>query len=297
MIRVAAILPAAGRGQRFGGAGKASASKVEFELAGKAVLLHALDALMARPEVEQAVVAVDPSRFDEFADRWRDAVEARGGVLVRGGAKDRWETVRLALGAVGDGCTHVAVHDAARPAASQALLERVFAAAALHDAVIPGLPVSDTLKRAEVDEDSSGVASGSTFGGGRDLADDILGLDPLAGLAGEGGGQASPVKVQRVVESVGRDGLFAVQTPQVFERGLLLRAYAALGDEPEGVTDDASAVERLGEPVRIVPGDPTNLKLTRPEDAEVLEAILSARQTTDARDKVKELWADEEDRW
>ncbi|MEM7682796.1 MAG: IspD/TarI family cytidylyltransferase [Planctomycetota bacterium] len=296
MIRASAILAAAGQGRRFGGPGRASASKVEFEVAGKPVLLHAIDTLAARPEVAQILVAVDPDRFDEFADRWRDAIEDRGGTLVPGGRKDRWETVRLALAEVDASCTHVAVHDAARPAASQAMLDRVFAAAGRLDAVIPGLPVSDTLHRAEPDDDPA-EASAEAQGTATDVADAILGLDPLDPSGVSPGGASGALERHRVVEPVDRAGLFAVQTPQVFERALLVNAYAELGDDPQGLTDDASVVLRAGGVVRIVAGDPTNLKLTRPGDAPLLEAILAARQTTDARDKVKELWADEEDRW
>ncbi len=74
-----------------------------------------------------------------------------------------------------------------------------------------------------------------------------------------------------VAETVDRAGLWAVQTPQVFRTALVRTAYAELDRE---VTDDSAAVELLGHPVRIVPGDPRNLKLTTPEDLVVARALV-----------------------
>lgn len=74
-----------------------------------------------------------------------------------------------------------------------------------------------------------------------------------------------------VVETVDREGLWSVQTPQVFRAELIRRAYEALDGE---VTDDAAAVEMMGHPVRVVPGDPLNVKLTTREDLEVARALV-----------------------
>lgn len=79
-----------------------------------------------------------------------------------------------------------------------------------------------------------------------------------------------------IVETVDRAALWGVQTPQAFRMDLLLEAYAALQGE---VTDDASVVEALGRPVKIVPGDPRNLKLTTREDLVVARALLGLPET------------------
>ena len=74
-----------------------------------------------------------------------------------------------------------------------------------------------------------------------------------------------------------RSELYAVQTPQVFEHGLILGALEkALSDGAE-LTDDCSAVERIGMPVCLVQGSYDNIKLTTPEDLAVAEAILERR--------------------
>jgi 2-C-methyl-D-erythritol 4-phosphate cytidylyltransferase len=68
---------------------------------------------------------------------------------------------------------------------------------------------------------------------------------------------------RRVRNTVPRDGLWAVQTPQGFRVPLLRRAYRRGGT---GTSDDAALVERLARPVVLVPGSPDNFKITRPED-------------------------------
>ncbi|MBI2460668.1 MAG: 2-C-methyl-D-erythritol 4-phosphate cytidylyltransferase, partial [Candidatus Rokubacteria bacterium] len=75
-------------------------------------------------------------------------------------------------------------------------------------------------------------------------------------------------------ETVEREGLWTIQTPQAFRLSLLREAHARA--EAEGVqgTDDAVLVERLGHPVRLVTGLATNLKITRPEELELARALL-----------------------
>ena len=73
-----------------------------------------------------------------------------------------------------------------------------------------------------------------------------------------------------VSATVDRSRLWAAQTPQAFRTELLVRAYE---DAQGEVTDEASAVESLGHPVRIVPGESTNLKLTTGDDLILAEAL------------------------
>jgi 2-C-methyl-D-erythritol 4-phosphate cytidylyltransferase len=75
---------------------------------------------------------------------------------------------------------------------------------------------------------------------------------------------------RRVTATLDRTALVAVQTPQAFEAALLRRAHAG-GSE---ATDDAALVEALGATVRVVPGDPRNLKITTPADLDTAEHLL-----------------------
>jgi 2-C-methyl-D-erythritol 4-phosphate cytidylyltransferase len=78
----------------------------------------------------------------------------------------------------------------------------------------------------------------------------------------------------QVTSTLDRATLVAVQTPQAFRAAVLRRAHR---DAPVGATDDAVLVEALGGTVRVVPGEPGNLKITDPDDLDAAEHLLAAR--------------------
>jgi 2-C-methyl-D-erythritol 4-phosphate cytidylyltransferase len=82
-----------------------------------------------------------------------------------------------------------------------------------------------------------------------------------------------------VTGGVARDNLYAMQTPQIFARELLARAYAAVAAEKLSVTDEVSAVEHLGEKVLLVPNDDWNVKITYPRDLLLAQASLARRSS------------------
>jgi len=86
------------------------------------------------------------------------------------------------------------------------------------------------------------------------------------------------VKDGEIVKTVDRAGLFEAQTPQVFDLALLKQAYANLPNvDKAAVTDDAFLVEAIGHKVAIVESDSSNIKITRPSDIAIAEAILKSR--------------------
>ncbi|MDA0364658.1 MAG: 2-C-methyl-D-erythritol 4-phosphate cytidylyltransferase, partial [Chloroflexi bacterium] len=78
-----------------------------------------------------------------------------------------------------------------------------------------------------------------------------------------------------------RAPLRAVQTPQAFAGDVLRRGHREIHDD---VTDDAGMVERLGLPVFVVAGDPTNIKVTTPADLELARALMRVRIDAGAAD-------------
>lgn len=82
----------------------------------------------------------------------------------------------------------------------------------------------------------------------------------------------------KIVSTLDRETLRAVQTPQVFDAQLLRAALQAAADSGEPVTDDCGAVERLGKEVYLTDGSYENIKITTPEDMILAEAILSRRE-------------------
>lgn len=240
--RVAAVVPAAGRGERLG----PGAPKALRELSGVPMLVHAVRALAHARRVSLVVIAAPSDGVAEVQALLDMNLTGPAELLVVAGGETRQESVRLALQALPDDVTVVLVHDAARPLVPSELVDAVAAAVcAGSPAVVPSLPLADTVKRAD--------AAG------------------------------------RVAETLRRDELRAVQTPQGFRRDLLVRAHALddpdvpVGDGAEPVTDDAGLVERLGEPVLLVPGHDEAFKVTRPLDLVLAEAVLARRRAAGVR--------------
>jgi len=80
-----------------------------------------------------------------------------------------------------------------------------------------------------------------------------------------------------VDETVDRTGLYEAQTPQVFKRSLIDRAYENVPEDSDTITDDAQLIERLGEPVHVVVSDATNIKITTKGDVSLANAIIKSR--------------------
>ncbi|MEE6164130.1 MULTISPECIES: 2-C-methyl-D-erythritol 4-phosphate cytidylyltransferase [unclassified Mycolicibacterium] len=220
-----AVVPAAGSGERLG----AGRPKAFVKLAGRPLLEHALEGLRASGVIDAVVVAVPPALTDEAKLIFGGAAE-----IVAGGA-DRTESVRLALQAAGD-AEFVLVHDAARALTPATLIVRVVKALeAGHSAVVPGLPLADTIKAV----DANGV---------------VLGTPERAGLRAVQTPQGFRVEVLRRAyqREPGSDSLVA-----------------------SGFTDDASLVEQSGTPVQVVDGDPMAFKITTPMDLLLAEAVLA----------------------
>lgn len=261
-MRISVIIPAAGSSTRYNANNDdplgTTRSKLDEDLGGKTVLQRSIELFNTREEVGQVIVA-GPHDADAFADfklRHADRISLLGAMLVQGGKTHRYETVANALKVIDDSCTHIAIHDAARPATSAALIDRIFDAAKSHPAVVPGTPVSDTLKRVHPEpiEDESAI-------------------DPVASILGVG----TTHSMHRVDSTIDRTNLMQVQTPQVFERDLLIRAYE---QDDLSSTDDAGLVERLGKPVVVVEGDPLNIKLTRAGDLPLVRAIMGVKASS-----------------
>jgi 2-C-methyl-D-erythritol 4-phosphate cytidylyltransferase len=87
---------------------------------------------------------------------------------------------------------------------------------------------------------------------------------------------------QMVTESVERTGLWAMQTPQIFASSLILQAYASVIAKHEMVTDEVSAVQKLGTRIALLKNDDWNFKITFPHDLELAEHVLSLRAKKEA---------------
>jgi 2-C-methyl-D-erythritol 4-phosphate cytidylyltransferase/2-C-methyl-D-erythritol 2,4-cyclodiphosphate synthase len=139
-----ALIVASGRGQRFG----AERPKQYQQLAGRPVLRHCLERFGSHPRVGGVRAVIHPQ------DRELYDAAARGLALLEPaeGGPTRQESVRLGLESLGAAPPDfVLIHDGVRPLTDAALIDRVLDGLAEHPAVLPALPVSDTLKRVAAD--------------------------------------------------------------------------------------------------------------------------------------------------
>ena len=145
--RVAVIVPAAGKGERLG----PGAPKALRELGGFPLLVHAVRTLVAARSVDLVVVAAPPDPRG-LAEVQRLLADLPGDTRVVAGGQTRQESVALALAALPEDCDVVLVHDAARALTPVDVVEAVVAAVrGGAGAVIPVLPVADTVKAVDGD--------------------------------------------------------------------------------------------------------------------------------------------------
>ena len=241
-----AIIVAAGDSRRMG------FDKLFAALAGKPVIAHTIRAFERANSVDGIIVVAREDRRDEINTIVRNEKFKKIRSIIPGG-KRRQDSVRAGLDHLESTARYVAVHDAARPLVTPAQIERLFQQCQIHGAAALAEPINDTLKRAD-----------------------------LAAVAASAKAAAAPFdsrsgQVLLVTESVDRQEVYAMQTPQMFERALIDEAYRAVYAENILVTDEVSAVERLGRKIALVLNDDFNFKITYPRDLPLAEFVLIQR--------------------
>lgn len=218
----AVIIVAAGSGKRYG----SEIPKQYLKLNGIPVIRHCVSSFEQHPDIDRIVPVIRMADVDDLGA----ALEGLNYAPAVPGGAERQDSVRNGLAALVDmNPDKVLIHDGARPIVDHAMIDRVLENLESAAAVIPAIPVVDTLKRT----DSDGV----------------------------------------ITDTVPRENLWRAQTPQGFRyRELSLAHGAASG---QALTDDAAVMEAAGHSVKIVAGDPDNIKVTSPEDLAFLEKIMT----------------------
>ncbi|GAA1859724.1 2-C-methyl-D-erythritol 4-phosphate cytidylyltransferase [Myceligenerans crystallogenes] len=232
-----AILTAAGSGARLG----RDLPKALVDLGGSPLVLHAARRLVGSGVVDALIVTAPDGLRDVVSDLLAADDRITVPVTVVGGGPTRQASVAAGLEAAHARHDVVLVHDAARPLIPADLVQRVVKAVrAGHGAVVPGLPVTDTVKQV-------------TPGGD---------VEPVV---------ATPDRsVLRAVQTP--QGFARELLVRAHEAG---RERAV--SEDLAATDDAGLVEALGEPVHIVPGDAAAAKITTERDLRLAELELEGR--------------------
>jgi 2-C-methyl-D-erythritol 4-phosphate cytidylyltransferase/2-C-methyl-D-erythritol 2,4-cyclodiphosphate synthase len=258
--RLWAIVPAAGRGERFVSSQPHNLPKQYTPLLGGTVLEWSLRALLAEPRIHAIVVvlAAGDSHWPQVAAKLNSPK-----LLTAIGGAQRQDSVMSGLDFLSSRAAAddwVLVHDAARPCLNSGDIR------ALADA----LDNQSNAGAANAGAANAGAANGSVS----DVAGAVL---------------AAPIvdTVRRVlpggVETVDRTGLWRALTPQVFAFAPLRRALQDAARAGVAVTDEAQAMERIGVRAVLVSGSPFNIKLTRAEDLGVAAGILKMGESSHMR--------------
>jgi 2-C-methyl-D-erythritol 4-phosphate cytidylyltransferase len=236
MSRTAAILLAAGQGRRMQ---VAVPDKILAPLAGRPVFARS------------AAAFIESGTADFYVIVYRDARQSlelscyapTPALFVKGG-RERQDSVANALAALPDDIDFVFIHDCARPLVRADQLVSMLRMVRRDGAVALAHRVTDTIKQIVVSRPPSKAALSCT-----------------------------PVRVRTA--TLDRTRLWAMETPQVFERELITRAYALVQRRRLRITDDVQAVEHLGARVSLLENPHPNPKLTAPSDLDYLEFLLN----------------------
>lgn len=233
-----AIMPAAGVGSRMG----AAIPKQYIDVAGKTILEHSVEALLAAVDIQQLVICLSKgdARFNALNVEYDNISTAIGGATradsVLNGLK--------ALDAVANEQDWVLVHDAARPCVSAQILHSMVDVLVGQNAAVGGilaLPAKDTLK----------LSASQNNECGRDI--------------------------NVVVKTLDRRSIWQAQTPQMFRYGILKHSLEHCIEHKFEATDEASALEFYGHSVQLILGSASNIKVTTQEDLDLVEFILSKK--------------------
>ena len=223
-MRVAAIVPAAGKGRRI----KSKIDKPYIELCGKPIIAHTLLKLSGNRYINEIIVVVNKKRIKTFERRIIDRFDIKKVKIVSGG-RERKDSVFNALKKVSGNIDYVLIHDGVRPFITNKLINASLKTAQRFKASVVAVPVKPTLKYVKKDG--------------------------------------------HIQDTPDRKRFWEAQTPQVFKRDLIEKAYRELSRKAIDITDDSMLVEQIGLRPKIVLGSYNNIKITTPEDLKLARLL------------------------
>ena len=219
------VIVSAGRGSRM----KADINKQFLKLQNKEVIAHTIDKFYNNENIGEIIVVV---REDEAEFFKINIIEKYGykNIKIAFGGSERQDSVYNGLKMVDENCKIVLIHDGARPFVNNETIDNAIESAKENKCVIVGVPVKDTIK--VIDENNN------------------------------------------VCDTPDRSTLWSIQTPQVFDYSLIMKAHEKAREDNYYGTDDSILVEYFGQKVKVVEGSYNNIKITTPEDLKIGEEIL-----------------------
>ena len=271
------VMPAAGVGRRFGSA----MPKQYAPLQGRTVIEWALAPFLADPSCAGVSVslAADDPYWGEVAERLAKRPGRKPEIIFAGGGAERSHSVRKGLEALANHATAddwVLVHDAARPCLSAADLQHLLERLVAHRiGGILATPAADTLKRASAATPPSGLPADPGVRAPGAHTEPAARAAP--GRRTDPSTRAAPAD-PAIDQTVDRAGLWRALTPQMFRYKILCDALDRALVSGRLPTDEAQALEWMGEHPVLVQGSAANIKITSADDLVLAAALLKARE-------------------
>ena len=234
-MKSTAVILSAGQGKRM----QSPVAKQYLHLRGKPILYYSLAAFAAAPEIDNIVVVLNAEDRDFVCREIIEKYHFHQVTDVVFGGEERYHSVYNGLNAAGaSDSDYIFIHDGARPLIEAAIISRAAEAVSGHPAIVIGMPVKDTIKRAD-----------------------------CANIVCE-------TPDRKALWAVQTPQVFAAPLIKTAYR-LLLEKEQEIIAQGIAVTDDAMAVEAFTDAkVMLVPGSYRNIKVTTPEDLKIAEALL-----------------------
>ena len=219
------VIVSAGKGSRM----KANINKQFLKIRDKEVIAHTIDKFYNNKNIKEIIIVIREDEKEFFDENIIKKYRYKN-IKIAFGGKERQDSVYNGLKEVDENCEIVLIHDGARPFVSNEIIEKSIENAKKYNSAIVGVPVKDTIKIVNEDND--------------------------------------------VVNTPNRSRLWSIQTPQVFDYSLIMKAHEKAKNDKYYGTDDSMLMEYLGYNVRVVEGSYNNIKITTPEDLKIAEEIL-----------------------
>lgn len=219
------VIVSAGRGSRM----KSDINKQFLKIGGKEVIAHTVERFYNNKNIGEIIIVVREDEKEFFQENIINKYGYKN-IKIAFGGKERQDSVYNGLKEVDKNCGIVLIHDGARPFVTNEIIEKSIKCAQKYNCAIVGIPVKDTIKIVNENND--------------------------------------------VCNTPDRNTLWSIQTPQVFEYSLIMKAHEKAKDDKYYGTDDSMLIEYLGYNVKVVEGSYDNIKITTPEDLKVAEEIL-----------------------
>lgn len=219
------VIVSAGRGSRM----KTDVNKQFLKIGDKEVVAHTIDKFYNNKNIGEIIIVVREDEKEFFQENIINKYGYKN-IKIAFGGKERQDSVYNGLKQLDEKCKIVLIHDGARPFVTNEIIEKSIECAKECNSAIVGVPVKDTIKI--VNEDNE------------------------------------------VCDTPNRSTLWSIQTPQVFDYSLIIKAHEKAKYDKYYGTDDSMLMEYLGYNVKVVEGSYNNIKITTPEDLKIAGEIL-----------------------